>query len=252
MTESVLKSIPTPTQLRALLEEMVLGDLLGPAGGPDEELTEGNVHDRYLVGVLAPRPLAQQPAASPGRESGEEDDEETPLIHDELSEGGADSLDDGTTDKDTPVVQGRLPSSFGMTFCVDKSVSVLLVEARWGQYKRETKPDQIDQRTGRPKRVWKRHQRGGPIKVRLNKEVIPPQPVDDNFPNVYVKGQARKRDSSLIVTLFLVNGQEELPRGTSSTCSTAATSSSPWATASASTPRRPRTPPTGPCDLGRR
>ena len=30
--------------------------LLGPAGGPDEELTERNVRDRYLVGVLAPRP----------------------------------------------------------------------------------------------------------------------------------------------------------------------------------------------------
>src|SRR6516164_7119528 len=199
MSEAVLPALPSPTQLRVMLEEMVLGDLLGPAGGPDEELTEGNVHDRYLVGVLAPRPQAQP---APAGAEDDEEDEETPLIPDELSEGGADTLDDGTTDKDTPVVQGRLPSSFGMTFCVDKSASVLLVEARWGQYKRETKPDQIDQRTGRPKRVWKRYQRGGPIKVRLNKEVIPPQAVDDNFPNVYVKGQARKRDSSLIVTLF--------------------------------------------------
>jgi len=33
---------------------MVVGDLLGPAGGENEELYERNVRDRYLVGVLAP------------------------------------------------------------------------------------------------------------------------------------------------------------------------------------------------------
>jgi len=36
MTESILKSVPTSTQLRAMLEEMVVGDLLGPAGGLEE------------------------------------------------------------------------------------------------------------------------------------------------------------------------------------------------------------------------
>src|SRR3954447_15795898 len=103
-TEKALLSVPPPVRLRAMLQEMVVGDLLGPAGGPDEELTERNVRDRYLVGVLAPRPQAQQPVASPGRESGEEeDDEETPLLPDELSEGGADTVDDGTTDKDVPI-----------------------------------------------------------------------------------------------------------------------------------------------------
>src|SRR5438093_7623808 len=106
---NVLQPTPHPVQLRSVLEEMVLGDLLGPAGGPDEELTEGNVHDRYLVGVMAPRPLAQPAPAKPEED---EEDEETPLIRDELSEGGADTVDDGTTDKDIPVVQARLPSSF--------------------------------------------------------------------------------------------------------------------------------------------
>src|SRR5437763_6949883 len=147
-----------------MLEEMVLGDLLGPAGGPDEELTEGNVHDRYLVGVMAPRPLAQPAPAKPEED---EEDEDTPLIPDELSAGGADSLDDGTTEKDIPVAQAHLPSSFGMTFCVDKSATALRVEARWGQYKRETREDQIDQRSGRPRRVWRRYQRGGQVTVRL-------------------------------------------------------------------------------------
>src|SRR5881227_1573825 len=84
---NVLPTSPNPVQLRAMLEAMVVGDLLSPAGGPDEELTERNVRDRYLVGVLAPCPQAQPVPAR----SEDEDDEETPLLPDELSEDGADS-----------------------------------------------------------------------------------------------------------------------------------------------------------------
>ena len=54
MAEPSATSIPSQHQLRAELEAMVLGDLLGPAGGESEELTERTVRDRYLVGVLAP------------------------------------------------------------------------------------------------------------------------------------------------------------------------------------------------------
>jgi hypothetical protein len=201
----VLSPVPSPVQLRTMLEEMVVGDLLGPAGGPDEELTERNVRDRYLVGVLAPR---SQPRPTPAKVD-EEDDEETPLLPDELSEGGADTVDDGTTDKDVPIVQAHLPSSFGLTFCVDKSAKALKVEVRWGQYKRETKPDQIDERTGRPKRVWKRYQRSGVVTLKLDRATVKPTSVHDDFPNVYVRGQVRKRDHGIVVTLFLVNGQEE-------------------------------------------
>ena len=45
---------PSPAALRDELEQLVLQDLLGPAGGPEEELDEGSVRDRYLVGMLAP------------------------------------------------------------------------------------------------------------------------------------------------------------------------------------------------------
>ncbi len=167
-----------------MLEAMVVGDLLGPAGGPDEELTERNVRDRYLVGVLAPRP---QPQPTPAKVE-EEDEEETPLLPDELSEGGADTVDDGATDKDVPIVQAHLPSSFGLTFRVDKSAKVLKVEVRWGQYKREKKEDQIDERTGRPKLVWKRYQRSGVVTLKLDKATVKPTSVHDDFPNVYVRG----------------------------------------------------------------
>ena len=42
--------------------------------GPEEEITERNVHDRYLVGVLAPRVQAGGPAA-PAQQPDEEDEE---------------------------------------------------------------------------------------------------------------------------------------------------------------------------------
>ena len=64
-----------------MLEEMVAKDLLGPAGGESEELTERNVRDRYLVGVLAPRRKA---AGGPPSAPPEEGDEDLPLIPDEV------------------------------------------------------------------------------------------------------------------------------------------------------------------------
>jgi hypothetical protein len=48
-------------------------------------------------------------------------------------------------------------------------------------------------------------------RLAIYKEVIPPQAVDDHFPNVYVKGQARKRDNGLVVTLFLVKARKSCP-----------------------------------------
>ncbi|WP_423223647.1 hypothetical protein [Candidatus Amarolinea aalborgensis] len=45
---------PSPLQLRVELEAMVRRDLLGAAGGPDEEMTN-RVSDRYIVGIVASR-----------------------------------------------------------------------------------------------------------------------------------------------------------------------------------------------------
>jgi len=43
--------------VRDELTSMVVKDLLGPAGGPEEELSqwEDRVRERYLVGMLAPK-----------------------------------------------------------------------------------------------------------------------------------------------------------------------------------------------------
>lgn len=47
---------PSPSDLRNELTDMVVRDLLGPAGGADEELNqyEDHAYQRYLVGMLAP------------------------------------------------------------------------------------------------------------------------------------------------------------------------------------------------------
>src|SRR3954469_13252670 len=144
---------PSPHQLRAELEAMVLGDLLGPAGGQDEELTERTVRDRYLVGVLAP---SRSGATAPRPTAEDDEDEDTPLIPDELSEGGSDTADDGKADADTPVTVAHLPSSMGMTFCVDAEAKAIKVSASWGQYKREKREDQTDHK-GKTLLVWKRY-----------------------------------------------------------------------------------------------
>ena len=148
---NILQSICSQHQLRAELETMVLGDLLGPAGGESEELTERTVRDRYLVGVLAPSRNANA-AAKPSVD--EEDDEEIPHIPDELSEGGRDTADDGKTDTDIPVTQAHLPSSFGMSFCVDGEAKAIKVSAQWGFYKREKREGQTDYK-GNTLLVWR-------------------------------------------------------------------------------------------------
>lgn len=140
MSDTTKPTLPSQYQLRAELESYVLGDLLGPAGGESEELTERTVRDRYLVGVLAPSRAANA-AAKPAVD--EEEDEEIPHIPDELSEGGNDTADDGKTDADMPVSQAHLPSSFGMSFCVDSEAKAIKVDATWGQYKREKREDVI-------------------------------------------------------------------------------------------------------------
>lgn len=66
MSQPPPTAIPSPHQLRAELEAMVLGDLLGPAEGPNEEITERTVRDRYLVGVLAPSKSGERRAARGG------------------------------------------------------------------------------------------------------------------------------------------------------------------------------------------
>ena len=188
--EPVLPTV-SASQLRAMLEDMVLKDLLGPAGGPEEEVGEDRVRERYLVGMLAPR---RQVIA--------------PETQDELAAGGTDTPDEGATDV-TPVQTNTLfPSSFGLSFVVDGAATALQVTARWGRYERQHSETATDRR-GKPELVWKRTPIEGILSVPLQGGTIRPLQVTDEQPEVTVTGKVRAADGDWIVTLFLVNNQDE-------------------------------------------
>lgn len=108
-----LLEAPSAAQMREELEEaMVVRDLLGPAGGEDEEIDEARVHDRYLVGMLAPNKTQTIP------------EELDPLADAET--GGP---DEGAEDEDTEQKPTFSPASLGMSFSVDGKTTELLVSA---------------------------------------------------------------------------------------------------------------------------
>jgi hypothetical protein len=187
---SLLQTIPSPMKIREELEQMVLKDLLGPVGGPEEEIDEPSVRDRYLVGMLAPKRQ-----------------ELSPEEFDELPQGGSGSVEDGSTESTSPATKTMFPSSFGMTFGVGLKTKALQITARWGHYHRD-RSETLTTPSGDKKLVWKRSQREAvsePIPLTVGRLNWTP---DAEFPQVQVQGLVRKRDH-WSVTLFLVNGQEE-------------------------------------------
>src|SRR5438105_14507635 len=93
----------TPHAIRDELTEMVLNDLLGPAGGPEEELDqrEDRVTGRYLVGMLAPK---STPVEAEGQD---------PLATDDQ-----DDSEVGATDASTTPASTFFPNSIGLSFVV--------------------------------------------------------------------------------------------------------------------------------------
>src|SRR4051794_536021 len=100
---------------------MVANDLLGPAGGPAEELDqrEDRVTNRYLVGMLAPKSTPVEAAAQDALGTDQIDDPEVGL-----SEGV-------NTSTDT-----FFPNSIGMSFLVESEAKAILVKTEWGRYRR--------------------------------------------------------------------------------------------------------------------
>ena len=183
---------PSYTDMREMLHEAVVADLLGPAGGPVEEILGSSVRDRYLVGKLAP--------TNAGIEPGEVDD----------LPGDADTgSDDGKAEKDTLQAESLIPSSFGLTFCVDPEATSLKIEASWGNYQR-TKSEVHMTDAGQARTVWKREPAGGTISLALTPGPIKALVPDPDRPDVRIEGivRATSKDAEKIITLFLVNAQE--------------------------------------------
>jgi hypothetical protein len=190
----MLQTLP-PSAVRDELERLVIADLHGPAGGPQEELNEPSVSDRYLVGMLAPR---RNPAGMD--------------LFDELAVAGKGNEEDGKADISAPQAEALIPSSFGLTFAVTGEAPALKVTARWGQYLR-VDSETVTTDKGHAKKVWKRNPREATSPpILLAEGPIPDWSVLPDQPEVQVRGIVRKNSGDWIVTFFLVNGQQEKDR----------------------------------------
>ena len=217
MNKTTLPKPPSPLQLRDELETMVLKELLGP-GTPEEEIIESPA-TRYFVGVLAPRKRAKAGAAPSAAavvrptpiEVEDAVDDADIIDGDELALGGKDTTQDGVTDQTAAQEHAKalIPSSFGMTFSLNIETTELQLSAAWGQYVKQLSEYLVSEKTGNPRRVWKRQPRGGQQRLTLVEGPIQPISVDNNSPDVVVQGLIRKRKDHWCITLFLVNDQQE-------------------------------------------
>ena len=192
MTENAVTTTPIPAALRRELEALVVGDLLGPAGG-DEETLPGErtrVRDRYLVGMLAP---AGTLALDPERSDGAAVNGDTAPVEDS-------SLDDATAAQ-----PNLFPSSFGFTCVVAPGTDELLVEATWGRYSKERRESESDEAS---QLVWQRRPAGGTATIRLADGDIGPLSVTAEQPDVVVRGRAGPTAAGgWLITVFLINEQ---------------------------------------------
>ena len=190
----------TPYDIREELHQLILRDLLGPVNGETEEVQEGSVSNRYLVGVLAPKIRSKNP---------EEPTEEAPEQQDNLAPAGKDNAEEGLSDSAIPPATSMFPSSIGMSFCVSGETKELEITAKWGHYERKDSEISFKE-DGSSIKVWKRTPRQGSKVIPLEdgkriEWVISPQEV----PEVFVQGRIREFEGDWLITVFLVNNQTE-------------------------------------------
>ena len=102
---------PSPFELRREIIRLTMNELLGPAGGPDEQVAESTVRERYLLGMLAPRKQALEPEE-----------------FDDLPQAGDDG-EDGAAEPAKLPARTLFPSSFGMSFCVSLEAQAFVIAA---------------------------------------------------------------------------------------------------------------------------
>jgi hypothetical protein len=192
-TMSITAMSPSAPRVRGELDRLVRLELQGPAGGPDEEVDESSIKDRYLVGMLAPRDA----------EVGADQDDDLAV-----NERSADENNDSDR---SGIRKGTMfPSSLGISFVVAKRVTQVRVTATWGQYER-IDSGSLQTQSGNPQKVWKRTPYGGEsFTVALREGPIPKVSPDQRKPEVHVEGIVRTLNDQWVVTLFLVNDQEEV------------------------------------------
>jgi hypothetical protein len=230
--------IEDETFVRELLQLAVIDDLLGPANGPHEEIIDMSVRDRYLVGKLAPMETVRGGIEGLEGPTSSEDEEEPaqmevhtgrhePGAEFQSTTGSVDPESDSSDEIDATNNQSLVPSSFGITFCVDGDVDSVSVHAQWGKYERiydhehtKTIKRKIKDHDGNVIRaeeqevkvkVWQRIPCGGQVVIDMKVGTLSPQKIDGKAPKVKIQGTIREKNENgdRLVTLFLVNAQNE-------------------------------------------
>ncbi|XTZ17892.1 DISARM system helicase DrmA [Micromonospora echinospora] len=180
-------AVPDTRIIRDELQRMVLADLLGPLGGPEEEFpTREDPIDRYVLGRLAP--------------SGDVVD---PSTQDALADAAVPDPVEGDAEPSAPSAPSLNPSALGFTATVDGAMTALRVTAAWARYERVE--SRREEHAG--KRVWRRCPRSGTVTVPLREGLLRAEPVDKGEPKVVVRGRVRRLDGNWLVSLFLENRQ---------------------------------------------
>ena len=189
--------LPTPDNLRDQLTDMVIKDLLGPAGGEEEELDkEERVRERYLVGLLAPQNVPVEAGTQ-----------------DQLATTEPDDAEVGATDADAPAHDTLFPSAMGLSALFDLDTPAIVIDSVWGRYLRVPSEQQVN-RDGTPALAWKRQPMiGQPLTIPVQDgsfgPLAPCPDPDDGQPEVVVEGRLRKTPHGWLLTVFLVNRQPE-------------------------------------------
>ena len=127
--------------------------------------------------------------------------------------GDGDEGEEGAPESGVPAGSTYFPSSMGMSFVVAADTKEIVVEAEWGQYLRIKSATQ-KKKDGSPANVWKRK----PVIVEPNDScrsrtaILSLRPLHPDHPLVLLQGRMRLTADGWVVTLFMVNQQEERTR----------------------------------------
>jgi len=131
---------------------------------------------------------------------------------DELATGEGEEGEEGAPESGVPAGNTYFPSSMGLSFVVAAETKEIVVEAEWGQYLRIKSTVQTN-KDGTPANVWKRQPVIAPaMALTLNDGNIPGIPLHPDHQLVLLQGRMRSTPDGWVVTLFMVNQQEERTR----------------------------------------
>ncbi|MGP2427152.1 DISARM system helicase DrmA [Yersinia bercovieri] len=219
-----IPTIEDQTYIRELLQLAVMDDLLGPAAGPNELIVDMGVRDRYLVGKLAPREAVEKGLEIPVNTEDADDNPPDMIVKAQTAKVKS-PIEPGRGEPETQEEidaasnQSLVPSSLGMTFCVDGDIAQIEIEAHWGRYERSDDHDiyriRKNKETGAEEKtkakVWQRIPCGGKRTLLLTEGIISPEPLDSTSPEVLIQGTIRPKNENgdRLITLFLINTQKE-------------------------------------------